>query len=335
MNEQGFTLGELLVVIAIMTILVSVSVGAFTGLIGSGRAEAAQFEKMAVQTAIDSHMGVTASSTISARLSAAVIASNDSDAPFNTYLRRLPTTYEYTWLATGSVTQYGAPMGGVGGGSDPGGGGSLPTPIAQWHLDESGGAAAVDSVGSNHGVVMGGAQWVSGRVGNCLSFNTTDDDDYVIINPFNGFPSDQITVEFWMRSSDSSRNGTPISYCSSANNNDFLIYNYKSFRIYRASSDINTGIGPNDGSWHHIAVTWRNADGAVKLYRDGLPVFSDTSFATGTTITAGGALVFAQEQDSIGGGFAANQAFEGDIDEIVLYDEVLDDSEILAVYNSY
>ncbi|NQT72759.1 MAG: hypothetical protein HQ553_08300 [Chloroflexi bacterium] len=47
------------------------------------------------------------------------------------------------------------------------------------------------------------------------------------------------------------------------------------------------------------------------------------------------ALVFAQEQDSIASGFNASQAFEGDIDEIVLYDEVPDDSEILADYNSY
>ncbi|MCP4611431.1 MAG: type II secretion system protein, partial [Planctomycetes bacterium] len=102
-NEKGFTLGELLVVIAIMTILVGVAVGSFTGLIGSGKSEAAKYEMEAVQTAIDSHMSVSASATITARNDAAVITSSDSDTPFVTYLRRLPTTYQYTWTETGSV----------------------------------------------------------------------------------------------------------------------------------------------------------------------------------------------------------------------------------------
>ncbi|MFC2027083.1 LamG-like jellyroll fold domain-containing protein [Chloroflexota bacterium] len=334
MNEEGFTLGELLVVIAIMTILVSVSVGAFAGLIGSGRAEAAQFEKMAVQTAIDSYMGITASSTISARLSAAVIASSDSDAPFNTYLRRLPTKYEYTWIDTGSVTQYGAPAGGAGGGSDPGGGASLPTPIAQWHLDESDGAAAVDSIGSNHGVVMGGPQWVSGRVNNCLNLNSTGV-QYVIVNPFSGFPSNETTVEFWMRSSDP-QSGTAFSYAVSGSDNEFIVFNYTNFTIYRGSSRTNppTGISANDGAWHHIAVSWRGSDGATKIYKDGNPVWNGT-LAAGTTITAGGSLVLGQEQDSVGGGFNSSQDFVGLLDEVAVYDEVLDDSEILAIYNSY
>jgi len=332
-KEKGFTLGELLVVIAIMTILVSVSVGAFTGLIGSGRAEAAQFEKMAVQTAIDSHMGVTASSTISARLDAAVITSSDSDAPFTTYLRRLPTTYEYTWLDSGSVTQYGAPAGGAGGNGDPGGGDNLPTPIAQWHLDESGGAAAVDSIGSNHGVVIGGPQWVSGRVNNCLNLNSTGV-QYVITNPFSGFPSNEISVEFWMRSSNR-QNGTAFSYAVPGSDDEFTVFNYRDFRIYRGSSSTpRTRISANDGAWHHIAVTWRGSDGATKIYKDGNPVWNGT-LAAGTTITSGGSLVLGQEQDSVGGGFNNREDFVGLLDEVAVYNEVLDDSEILAIYNSY
>jgi prepilin-type N-terminal cleavage/methylation domain-containing protein len=335
-NQKGFTLGELLVVIAIMTILVGVAVGSFTGLIASGKSEAASFEKMAVQTAVDAHMGVSASATVTARSTAAVIASSDSDAPFTNYLRRLPTTYEYTWLASGSVTQYGAPAGAGGGGAGAGGGGTgLPTPIARWHLDEGSGVSAEDSIGSNHGTIFNATWTTDGVSGNALRLNTTDDDDYVVINPFSGFPSSEITVEFWMRSSDTSRNGSPISYCSAGHNNDFLIYNYNSYSVYVDGDNVNTGISPNDGSWHHIAVTWRSSDGQTKLYRDGQPVYTGAMLPAGTVITPGGALVFGQEQDSIGGGFAASQAFEGDIDEIVIYDQVLEDSEILADFNSY
>ncbi len=116
-NQKGFTLGELLVVIAIMTILVAVAVGAFTGLIGSGKSESAKFEKESVQSAVESYLAVSGTTAVTARSGAAVITSSDSDAPFSSYLRRLPTNYQYTWTATGSVTQYGAPATGGGGGA--------------------------------------------------------------------------------------------------------------------------------------------------------------------------------------------------------------------------
>ena len=324
-RESGYTLGELLVVLAIMTILVSIAVGSFTGLIGSGEDVTKTYEYEAVQVAVEAYMDSTASPTITARNGTAVITASDSDAPFTQFIRRLPTKYTYSWTDDGVVTQSASAGAGEGG----------PTPIAEWHFDEGSGVVVTDSIGSNDGIVVGLPQWVAGRIGSCLRFNTTDDDDCVVINPFSGFPSSEITAEFWMRSSDTTRNGSPISYCSAGNNNDFLVYNYNSYSVYVAGDNVNTGISINDGNWHHIAVTWRSSDGQTKLYRDGLPVYTGAMLPSGTTITPGGALVFAQEQDSIGGGYTANQAFEGDIDEIVIYDQVLSDSEILADFNGY
>ena len=113
-KEKGFTLGELLVVIAIMTILVAVAVGSFIGLIGSGSNVSKQYEKEAVDVAIEAYMDTTLSTTIPLRATAAVITASDSDAPFSTFLRRTPTKYTYSWIASGSVTQGGAPAGGGG-----------------------------------------------------------------------------------------------------------------------------------------------------------------------------------------------------------------------------
>ncbi|MDY6911529.1 MAG: LamG-like jellyroll fold domain-containing protein [Chloroflexota bacterium] len=200
-------------------------------------------------------------------------------------------------------------------------------------MNEGSGVTTQDTIGSNHGTLMGGTSWTtSGKSGNALVFDGVD--DYVIMNPFNGFPDDEITVELWMKSSDTTKNGTPFSYASVAHHNDFLIYNYRSTSIYRGDSNVNSGLSLNDGSWHHIAVTWKSSGGSVKLYEDGQPVYSNVLWS-GTTITAGGSLVIAQEQDSIGGGFQVNQAFLGCIDEIVIYDQALSDSEILSRYNSY
>ena len=104
--ERGFTLGELLIVIAIMTVLIAISVGYFTGLIGTGEGVSKDYEKDAVTVAIEAYMDINTLSTITERTTADVIIKGDSDAPFTTYLRRLPTEYQYTWTTTGSVSQY-------------------------------------------------------------------------------------------------------------------------------------------------------------------------------------------------------------------------------------
>ncbi len=114
-KERGFTLSELLVVIAIMAILIGVAVGSFTGLMGSGKEESAKYELECVSMAVESYMSVNASGTITARDSGAVIADGDSDAPFEIYIRNLPTKYLYIWDSSGSLSQI------AGGGGDGGG----------------------------------------------------------------------------------------------------------------------------------------------------------------------------------------------------------------------
>ncbi len=104
--ERGFTLGELLIVIAIMTVLIAISVGYFTGLIGTGEDVSEDYEKDAVTVAIEAYMDINTLSTIAERTTADVITKGDSDAPFTTYLRRTPTKCQYTWTTTGSVSQY-------------------------------------------------------------------------------------------------------------------------------------------------------------------------------------------------------------------------------------
>jgi CUB/sushi domain-containing protein len=132
-----------------------------------------------------------------------------------------------------------------------------------------------------------------------------------------------------MKSSDTTKKGTPISYASSASDNDFLIYDYNDFQIYRGGSYVTTGVSANDGNWHHIVVTWRSSDGQVKLYKDG-EAYSGT-LATGTSITDGGSIVFAQEQDSVGGGFDSTQAFLGIIDEVMIFNEALTPDEVISL----
>jgi hypothetical protein len=154
-------------------------------------------------------------------------------------------------------------------------------------------------------------------------------DDHVIVNPVSGFPTNAITVEFWMKSSDESRGGTPISYASTQSDNDFLIYNYQNFeiRVAGASSAFLTQTSANDGYWHHIAVTWQSSDGQLKFYKDGVEIATGT-IAKENSLGSGGSFVVGQEQDTVGGNFDRSQAFAGAIDEVRVWNKVRSAEEI-------
>jgi len=190
---------------------------------------------------------------------------------------------------------------------------------------------AADASGKGNTILIYGAKRTITPFGPGLRFNGTVE-EYAIKRNFDDFPTTEITILFWMNSSDTKNDGTPISYASSAHTNDFLLYNYKSFTIYRGDASVATGVSANDGKWHRIAVTWRSSDGQIKLYKDGNKLYTGT-LAIGTSITAGGALVLAQEQDAVGGGFADHQAFKGDMEDIIVLNIVLSDIEIQDDYN--
>ncbi|MCD4823548.1 MAG: DNRLRE domain-containing protein, partial [Phycisphaerae bacterium] len=186
-----------------------------------------------------------------------------------------------------------------------------------------------DSVGGNDGTLNGsGYSWTSaGRLDGALSLSGGN--DYVEVSPFN-YELDAITASFWMKTSDTSKLGTPISCSDGATqHNEFLIYNYQNFSIWIDGGHVTTNISANDGNWHHITVTWRSSDGQVKLYKDGDVVYSGT-LKQGSTINPAN-LILGQEQDSFGGGFAANQAFKGLIDDVRIYNRAISADTVAAL----
>ena len=106
-GERGFTLVELLVTIAILGTLFGIVTLALNGLSVSSTASIQAAELDQVQTAVDIYLAANypTVTTITARTAAAVVASADTDAAFNTYLRSLPTQYSYSWDTDGNVTQ--------------------------------------------------------------------------------------------------------------------------------------------------------------------------------------------------------------------------------------
>ena len=100
--------------------------------------------------------------------------------------------------------------------------------------------------------------------------------------------------------------------------------------LYTYYSTLVTNAPVHDGNWHHLCITWRSQDGAFAIYRDGIIVGNGT-VAEGIEIPSGGAWVLGHEQDTVGGGFAENQAFEGELAEVHIFDKVLSEEEIFEM----
>eukprot|EP00879_Flechtneria_rotunda_P000467 GHRR01000568.1.p1 GENE.GHRR01000568.1~~GHRR01000568.1.p1 ORF type:complete len:1094 (+),score=373.48 GHRR01000568.1:402-3284(+) len=153
-------------------------------------------------------------------------------------------------------------------------------------------------------------------------------DKQVLILPnFQDFPSDAITVEFWMQSIDTCRPGVPFSYAHGKyekEDNSFLIFNYNSFGVSVMEdegqlSDHLSGVATTDGLWHHIAVTWESSTGTVILYLDSREVWR-VNRGKGKKIPSGGTLVIGREQDCQGGCFDSAAGAAGKV-------SVVDDQE--------
>ena len=138
------------------------------------------------------------------------------------------------------------------------------------------------------------------------------------------FPTVELTVEFWMKHTITDSNFRAlISYAAGSSFNEFSIMRPNSFIIQvgeygtwetQYSNKID---GPlNDGNWHHVAVTWKSETGEAILYVDGVPVKTTNSLNVDHSIATGGAVAIAQDQDAVGGGFQASDAFVGSMDEV-------------------
>ncbi|MCB0482369.1 MAG: T9SS type A sorting domain-containing protein [Flavobacteriales bacterium] len=151
----------------------------------------------------------------------------------------------------------------------------------------------------------------------------------LIHNSFNDFPSTAITTIF-VNSNNDSGDGL-VSYASSASDNDYLLFSSNSVSFFRGGST-GTGTAINGNIFRVIGNTWLGSSGATRFYRNGTQTFSGT-YAAGTSITTGGNLAIAGEQDAIDGGYQSTQSHQGDFAEIILYNVVLNSARRKIVDN--
>ncbi|KAM9313773.1 neuronal pentraxin-1-like [Pholidichthys leucotaenia] len=146
------------------------------------------------------------------------------------------------------------------------------------------------------------------------------------------------TVCLWIKSNASPGVGTPFSYAVPGQANELVLIewgnNPMEFLINDKVAKLPFLI--NDGKWHHLCITWTTRDGLWEAFQDGVKRGSGENLAPYHPIKPEGVLVLGQEQDTLGGGFDATQAYVGELANLNIWNRKLSNTEIynLATCNS-
>jgi uncharacterized repeat protein (TIGR01451 family) len=222
---------------------------------------------------------------------------------------------------------------------------------AYWKLDETGGPSYDDYYSGHDGVCADACPAVStdGRVGNAQTFvGTSTGIDIPVIpgdSSFNWSQNANFSIELWLKTSPGSCTGPENEVAIGRNEDDYPTTNLHwwlgcetvtgqaRFRLGDTTGDFVDlkGYGPaiNDGNWHHL-VGVRNGSTKVNyLYVDGVEVFSAAK-----TYAAG--FDSATAPLNIGYLFLRGSRFhfQGELDELAVYNKALSAGEIADHYNN-
>jgi hypothetical protein len=206
-----------------------------------------------------------------------------------------------------------------------------------WPLDEAAGPTANDIAAggvNNAGTWMNSPVPVAGEVGGALTFsgsNSVDVPDHSELN----FGTGDFSIDLWIKTTNSSGTRTILDKRTSSGPNPtgYLLFLVNG----NLSSQIGDGTGYNncvttgfvaDGNWHHVALTVdRNNSSGWRHYVDGNilgTIGNPTGYQGSLTNTA--PLVMARNL------LTPSQSFAGTLDEISLFNRVLDSLEIRSIW---
>jgi hypothetical protein len=136
------------------------------------------------------------------------------------------------------------------------------------------------------------------------------------------------SISLWTKQSATSSNGVVIKIIADADNYIQMWYHngtqqmraiYEAGNIYRSANM--TTVIENDGSWHHIFMTWsKTATDTVNIWLDGVKQAQNTN--------AGGTWVGSSLRADIGQNTANGNFYKGFIDEFSIFDTVVDIGEV-------
>ncbi len=208
--------------------------------------------------------------------------------------------------------------------------------VAWWPLDESTGTASADLAGfANNGAQVNGPTAVAGVVGGALSFDGNDDYLEVADHAELQLGTGDFSFDAWVQTS---ANDMVVlldkrSVDNQWNPTGYHVYAYQG----RLGIQLSDGTANSytsaafiaDGLWHHIAVTVdRDSHDGIKFYVDGmLQDVADLTVANGSLDNAAPLRL-----GSGSTGLTGNSPFAGILDEVELFNRVLQPVEVAQIW---
>ena len=168
-----------------------------------------------------------------------------------------------------------------------------------------------------------------------LNFPSASKANYISFNP--GLPSlDGLTVCGWQKKAYSDDKRYWFSYAVSGSDNEIILGEREAgvYVLYLGGSNYGVTVGAPENQWVHVCATWDSASGVSTMSVNGETKKTQENFKKGFSIRPAGNLAIAQEQDSVGGRFDANQAFVGRLSSINVWDYALNASDIAFIYKA-
>jgi hypothetical protein len=209
-------------------------------------------------------------------------------------------------------------------------------PVISLPFSEGTGTTTSDASGNgNTGTLVNGPTWTTGKVGNGLSFDGSNDSVYVSRATSLNAATAGITVSAWVY-----RNANTQGFVSAVSRQQGTTY-YETFYLgfengnYRwfvnttsGYSDVTLGGPAPVNQWIHLVGTY---DGStVKLYANGVLQFSSPHSGTIPTDTTG-LTIGAKYHDAA---HTPADAFNGKIDEVNVYTQALTAQDVAALYQT-
>lgn len=177
----------------------------------------------------------------------------------------------------------------------------------------------------NEIVLSSGASLSAGHIGNALTLNGTT--GAALATSTRGMTATQaLTLAAWVKHTDAVSFDTIVSKGSAVNGRGFAFgFNGANLYFGKIGGVLSTStVAPSNGVYHHVAVTYAQSTGDMKFYLDG--VLSQT-INEGSAITQ----YFDSDPFTIGNFVDNTTFFNGQIDDMRIYNSILTDPEILAI----
>ena len=178
---------------------------------------------------------------------------------------------------------------------------------------------------------------------NCLgeelsqSISFIGDNSYIDVGVLNNFPTDNITISFWLKNQSIDNSETIISISSLTNDNHLLIIiENNELKIisdiipYPSNEAINTNFSALYNDWTYLTLVINSDSGEFKFFQNSIKIYEAiipelNSFSTSPYI------VFGADQDTYGGDLG--QHLNGSISSVEIWDRTISQYEIYNFMN--